>query len=179
MNEFSENKPYIPSAEFADIAQRWRMVEARHIFTFGFQALWAAFLLHLGIQKQGMTLDQFMEWGSQVLSPTIISMSMNSYLDGLCHNCHISGSWHEQFQNFDAACRISTPGNELSLYKRASSHSNDPVELFQIGTKILSLHFLRFLSMHREGNPIWLDMARRQRLPMAVYFDEMQKWLVN
>lgn len=177
LGEYSEGNTYDPSVELADIAQRWRMVEARHLFTFGLQALWAAFLIHLSNQPQGMTLDQFLEWTSKTLSAEIFSMPLDSYLDELCAANHLPGSWKEQHQNFDAACKTSSPENELSLFMRATSHRSYPAELLRIGTKILLQHFLRFLAMHRSKDEIWLDMANRPRLPMAGYFDEMQSWL--
>jgi len=177
LGEYSEGSPYIPSSELTDIAQRWRMVEVRHLFTFGLQALWAAFLLHLSNQPQGMSLEQYLNWATKTLSTETFSSPLGSYLSELCIANHLPGSWGDQHQNFDTACRTSSPENELFLFVRATSHKSDPAELLRIGTRILSQHFLRFLVLHETKDKIWLDMANRLRLPMTGYFNEMQRYL--
>lgn len=39
--------------------------------------------------------------------------------------------------------------------------------------------FLRFYHWHTDGNPIWQEMANRERLPLTTYFDFIQEILAN
>ena len=61
LGEYKAGLRYQPTLELTEWAKRWQMVEVRHLFTFGIQCLWAAFLLELGSQMV-LSRSTWQEW---------------------------------------------------------------------------------------------------------------------
>ena len=173
LGEYRDGLTYTPDARLLAWMRRWRMVQVRQLYTFGLQCLWAAFLLHLGDDNGGMTFENYLGWVGEQLPNGLVTMPFSVYLDSLGRAVGLSSGWQDASAFFDEACRQATGHDEYSLYLKASAHRRDPRILLLYGLQMLSQLFLRFLPRHRDNDPIWQELATKQRLPMTSYFDGM------
>jgi hypothetical protein len=168
--EYGPGMEYRPSIEIRDWAQRWKLVEVRHLYTFGLQSLWAAFLLNLSQRDHGLSLPDFMSWVKSQLSEGIFDLSMSDYLDGICREIGLPADWLDASPVFDLTCRQNTGRDEYSLFLKAARNYADPQQLLKYGVQILGQLFMRFLPLHYQEDSIWLEMANRERLPFTMFF---------
>jgi len=179
LGEYRDGLTYTPDARLLAWMRRWRMVQVRQLYTFGLQCLWAAFLLHLGDDNGGMTFENYLGWVGEQLPNGLVTMPFSVYLDSLGRAVGLSSGWQDASAFFDEACRQATGHDEYSLYLKASAHRRDPRILLLYGLQMLSQLFLRFLPRHRDNDPIWQELATKQRLPMTSYFDGMLERLID
>ena len=69
--------------------------------------------------------------------------------------------------------------DEYSLYLKATHNQTNNSLLFQTGVAVLLQLFLRFSPNFIRQDPIWQEMAYRERLPLNPYFHQMQVNLQN
>jgi hypothetical protein len=149
---------------------RWKLVEIRHLYTFGLQCLWAAFLLHLRGQQNGIAIPEYDEWLRQTIGKESFDLPLADYLDELCLDVGLSENWAESQQSFAQACSMVTGKDEFTCYQNASKNPTNAGKLLGYGIRILSQLYLRFHQLHLNNDPIWLEMANRQRLPLGDFF---------
>ena len=178
LGEYAPGLLYQPSEPLSHWTERWKTVEIRHLYTFGLQCLWAAFLLHLGEQPGGLFYGDYLDWVQSQLPAGLYPKSVSEYLDELVHSVGLKGDWREECDSFDQACRQETQHDEYSLYLDAIANSRNAGRLLNLGLEILARLFLRFLPRHRENAPIWQALATRERLPISGFFDSLQKNLL-
>ncbi len=178
LGEFAPNTPYLPSPAIRDWARRWRLVQIRQLYTFGLQCLWGAFLLRLG-EERSLSFEEWLEWAKIHLPNHVFSQSANDYLDDRCAQVGLSGHWSEVHAKFDQACNLSTGFDEYSIYLQAYRQRTDPAVLLRCGLEILTQLFIRFYEWHDQQAPVWNELSRNQRLPMADYFSQLQAFLTD
>lgn len=175
LGEFSAGNRYIPSEPLSEWVQRWKMVEIRHLFTFGLQNLWGAFLLELG-NNGPLTLADFLDWAKVQLSTGLVELSASDALSALCDEFHL-GDWQSSYKEFSQTCLQATQKDEFSIYKSSIQNSRDAGQLLKNGFLILNQFFLRFLPLAEENSNIWKEMADLERLPFSRYFQAMKSHL--
>lgn len=179
LNEYTSGKTYRPKPELQDWALRWKLVEIRHLYTFGLQSLWGSFLLHLRQQSRGISLQEFMDWVRERITPEIFDMHLNDYLNTLCAAAGLPDDWKTEHPQFDQTCRQNTGLDEYSLYLKASQNPTNAQILLGCGLQILTQLYLRFLHLHVKENQIWLEMAHRERLSLTSFFYFLSRGLSN
>jgi len=172
LGEYESDRLYIPTAPIHSWAQRWRMVEVRHFYTFGLQCLWAAFLIRLSEQPHGITFGAYMEWVKQQLEVEVWDTEANAFLDNLVKEVGLEAPWISAHPVFGDACLQDTDQDEYSLYLFARQNREDPEILVGAGLLILSKLYLRFLSWRESDSMEWSELATRERLPLQTYMDE-------
>jgi hypothetical protein len=63
--------------------------------------------------------------------------------------------------------------DELTLYAEIIDQRRDPASPIRNPVRILLQLFLRWLPQHRQDAPSWREVARRPRLPLAQFFDDV------
>lgn len=179
LGEYAPGHTYTPSEGLREWTARWRMVEIRHLYTFGLQCLWAAFLLHLSSTDGGLSFDEYTVWVRSHLDGVSWDTPATAYLDARCHAFGLTRGWQTEHGAFRRGCLQETGQDEYSLYLRASENRLDAPLLLNVGLQILTQHFLRFLSWHETEDPTWTELARRERLPMATHFDALTGHLAD
>ena len=104
LGEFQPGLVYEPSAGLVDWVQRWRMVEIRHLYTFGLQCLWAAFLLCLKEQDASLSFAEYMEWVRTELPEGNYDRPLDEYLDARCRAVGLAQGWRAEHSAFGQAC---------------------------------------------------------------------------
>lgn len=173
LGQYAKGQNYVPAAQLASWAGRWRMVVVRQLYSFGLQSLWAAFLLHLREQEGGLSFEAYLEWTGQQLGDATTRHPLADYLSGLCGVFGLSGGWQDSCRKFDTACRIETGQDELSLFDLVIANRQEAAELLRLGVRILTQQFLRCLPRHLEEDPLWSDLAGRERLPISGFFETL------
>lgn len=179
LGEYEAGRPYRPAERLHAWAAKWGMVEIRHLYTFGLQCLWAAFLIHLSQQENGVSLGEYLKWLRTQLDDGIYDLGANDYLDARCRAVSLSGSWKENYAAFAQACLQATEQDEYSLYLQAINNRYDSSALLKTGLQILAQLFLRFLPRHEHNDPTWMELATRERLPMTGFFDALRDRLCD
>lgn len=177
LGEYQPGLLYQPDKRIAAWADHWKLVEVRHLFTFGLQCLWAAFLLVLRERALGLTLANFMSWVQSQITIAVFEQSANVYLDSLCHAVKLNGHWRDAHAAFDKACRQKGDRDEYSLYLDAREQWDDAATLVRNGLQIFAQLFLRFYHRHAAQDSIWLEMAKRERIPLADTFNTLEAHL--
>jgi hypothetical protein len=174
LGEYAPDAPYEPLAALLSWYQRWRLVQVRHTFTTALQALWAAFLDYLrNDPDRGITFGEFMAWACSRLTPDLASMPVATYLDKLCSEAQLNADWQAAYGEYDGACRPPVAVDELTLYAEIIDQRRDPALSIRNPVRILLQLFLRWLPQHRQDAPSWREVARRPRLPLAQFFDDV------
>lgn len=170
LGEYGPNLLYRPSAEIARWVARWKMVEIRHLYTFGLQNLFAAFLLYLSEQEAGLTFDRYLAWACSVLPDSNGDQTLGQYLNQLCQAVGLNTGWISAEDRFDTVCRQGTQRDEFTLVTQAFAGRGDAARLVNSGLRILAQLFLRFLPRHLEQDVSWTELAYRERLPLSEFF---------
>ncbi len=179
LGEYDAGQSYSPAPVLADWYTRWRYVQVRQTYTTALQLLWVVFLNHLrSCQDAGLMWDEFMDWlvsliGEEATHP--VSM----YLDRLCTEVGLNQDWHAVHPQFEAACKLGTGRDELSLYTHALKNRSTPQILVRTAVRILCQLFVRFYSAHQAATPLWQQFASRPRLPLLQFFDDMGNRLID
>jgi len=179
LGEYQDGLIYTPYAQLSAWAMRWRMVQVRQFYTFGLQCLWAAFLLHLRDCNGGVSFDNYLDWVSCQLPEGLVMTPAGAYLDWLGGAVGLSPGWQDASLRFDETCRQATERDEYTLYLRIRANRRDTRTLLTYGLQILAQLFLRLLPHHLDGDPLWRELATKQRLPMVLYFDGMLERLAD
>jgi hypothetical protein len=179
LGEYSANQIYHSSPELEDWAFRWKMVEIRHHYTFGLQALWGAFILKLREQTGGMPLSEFMGWARDVIGQKVFDLPLSQYLDTRCNDVGLRTNWQISHSEFATACLRASEKDEYSLFLTANNNPQDAGKLLSIGTQLLAQHFLRFFHLHQESRKEWKELAERERLSISSFYDFMLKGLAD
>ena len=88
------------------------MVEIRHLYTFGLQCLWAAFLLHLADQDRGLGFAEYMAWVRTELGGESSVLPIGQYLDARCRAVDLKQGWKADHPAFMQACLQETELDE-------------------------------------------------------------------
>lgn len=179
LGEYEADRPYRPTPAIRSWAERWRMVEVRHLYTFGLQCLWAAFLLHLSEQPYGVSFTAFLDWAQQQLPEGDWEMTVDSYLNRLVALAGLEPAWQSCHGLFGEACTQGGEQDEVSLFQMASADRADPAILLEAGLRILSQLYLRFLHWRQSGALEWSELAGRERLPLQLFFDACSERLAE
>lgn len=174
LGEYQPGLMYQPTQPIQDWIWRWELVEVRHLYTFGLQCLWAAFLLHLRCQKNGVSITEYSEWIKQTLNEGAFELPLTDFLDELCFGLGLREGWEQTQQTFGQVCSLETGRDEFAFYQNASKAPTDRDKLLGYGLQILVQLFLRFRRFHLGNNPIWQEMANRMRLPLRGFFRLME-----
>lgn len=161
LGEYAPGLLYQPSEGLSHWAACWKTVEIRHLYTFGLQCLWAAFLLHLSEQQGSLLYDDYMAWVRTQLAEGLYETSVGDYLDEFVSAAGLTGGWSAASGAFDHACRQATQRDEYSLYLQAMANARNAGRLLDLGLEILAKLFVRFLPRHREGASSWRELANR------------------
>lgn len=171
LGEYCPGKLYQPASALSDWVLRWKIVEVRHLFTFGLQCLWAAFLHELS-QREQLTLEEYQGWIVEKISTRRANLSVSASLDELCSQVGLE-DWRSSYPRYDMACLQGTEEDEISLFKKANQNRQSSEELLNIGMRILKQFFLRFLSKAEENGTIWRELADMERLPISAFMKAM------
>ena len=177
LGEYAPGLAYQPSPALQEWALRWRLVEIRHLYTFGLQCLWAAFLLQLRQQPGGIALPEFMDRVKEKLDAVVFDLNLGEYLDQLCAGVSLPPNWETAHTGFDQACRQGSGLDEYTCYLKAARSPTDAENLLGFGVRILAQSFLRFQHWHLQNAPIWQEMATRERLSLASFYRFTQGFL--
>lgn len=173
LGEYAPNLHYEPTPELEDWAFRWKMVAIRHHYTFGLQALWAAFILKLRDNKGGISLTGYMDWVKKSYGNKNYSLSLSDYLNKRCSEVGLKANWQKSHGEFSSACLQSTEMDEYSLFVEADKNSTDPDILLSVGIQSLTQLYLRYLAQYQNPREEWKEMAARERLPLNTFFKFM------
>lgn len=174
LGEFSSGIRYTPPIYLSAWYQRWRYVQARQTFTTALQALWAHFLIQVrNAAEQGITFSEFIDWAFDQLPAEIRAMTVAELFNALCEVVGLPEPWFEATIRFDAACNAATQIDEVSLYQELYHDRSDPTQVISLSIKILGQFFLRFLPLHQQQDPLWLESANRERLPMSKFMADL------
>jgi hypothetical protein len=174
--EYSPGKRYQPSDSLLDWVNRWQMVEVRHIFTFGLQAIWASFLLLLQ-SKLKISKEEWLDWIQMQVTSLGWNITVNQLGENLCSEENILRKFDELLDSKLEHINLATELDEYSLFLKAEKNRNDPVVLFQIGIKILLQLYMRFYNVFNQQENIWNELANRPRISINSYFQLMSKSL--
>lgn len=178
IGEFAPGEYYQPAEELIDWVKRWQMVEVRHMFTFGIQCLWAAFLLELRSQ----TVLKRKDWQIWIQSQLIEkdwNVSLRQLAEKLCAKAGIPGNFETLLQNTHQNFSMQSGVDEYSLYINATRNQTNSSVLLETGIGILLQLYLRYFSEYKMQDPIWKELAARERLPLNAYFQHMENILQN
>jgi hypothetical protein len=123
----------------------------------------------------GLSFSEYAQWAKEILTSKVFDQRLGSYLDNLCASVGLTESWEKISKEFGKACLQASKEDEYSLYLRAAQNPEDPALLLQIGLQCLLQTFLRFRYLHNQNHPVWLEMANRERLPMTLFFNFIEK----
>ena len=151
------------------------MVAIRHHYTFGLQALWAAFILKLRDNKGGISLTEYMDWVKKSYGNKIYSLSLSDYLNKRCSEVGLKANWQKSHSEFSSACLQSTEMDEYSLFLEADKNYTDPDILLSVGIQSLTQLYLRYLAQYQNPREEWKEMAARERLPLNTFFKFMDE----
>lgn len=171
LGEYAPGVLYQPTPELEEWAFRWKMVAVRHQYTFGLQAIWGAFILHLRTTNGGLSLSDFMEWAKKTLGSESFDAPLGDYLGGLCKEVGLADDWKKSHSGFNNACRQSTELDEYSLYLEADANPDDSETLLTVGVRSLLQFYLRFLGLNQQPRDEWSEMVERERLPISSFFE--------
>ena len=174
LDEYQPGLMVQSSPQIQSWVSRWKLVEIRHMYTFGLQCLWAAFLLNLRNRPNGISIPEYVEWLKQTLDEGRFNLLMTDFLDKLCLDIGLSDGWAISQNTFEQACSYSTSKDEYTFYRSALKEQFDPGKLLNYGTHILAQLFLRFRRFHLQNDPLWSEMAVRERLPLKGFFQFME-----
>ena len=174
LGEYRHNLRYEPSNEIRGWVKRWQMVEIRHIYTFGLQCLWATFLLELHKHKS-IKKDQWNNWLLSRLQENNWNIPLKDLAVLLCSNASLEGGYDDLLGNVAPQFGLSTGLDEYSLYLQARKNQNDSQTLFRTGVAILLQLYLRFFTEFSQKEPIWEELANRDRLPINQFFINMKR----
>ncbi len=177
LGEYRPKLNYQPIPELEKWAFRWKMVEVRHQYTFGLQALWGAFILRLRESVGGISLLEYMTWAEKIIGKKVFNAPIADYLNGLCKSVGLTANWRISHTDFAAACLQPTEVDEYSLYLKAAENPADPEILLLMGLRVLAQHYLRFLGDHQNPREEWKEMARRERLSIDSFYEFMGRTL--
>ncbi|MBC8492824.1 MAG: hypothetical protein H8D43_03485 [Chloroflexi bacterium] len=173
LGEYRDGLAYTPDTRLLPWVTRWRMVQIRQFYTFGLQCLWASFLLRLRADNEGLTFEDYLGWVAGQLPDGLAAKPSATYLDSLGRAAGLSSGWRDASTHFDEACRQAMECDEYTLYKQARDNRRDAQVLLTCGLQMLAQLFLRFLLRHLNEDSLWQELATKQRLPMACYFNGM------
>ncbi len=161
LEEYTPGLRYIPAMELINWVKRWRMVEIRHIFTFGIQCMWAAFLIKLSSELEIRKTD----WDVRAMT----------WLNELQWDIPV----RSLMEHFSAEVGFGRRSglDEYSLYLKATKNQMNSSLLFQTGVQILLQLYDRFLPDYTNHDPIWNELADRPRVPINSYFKHMESHL--
>ena len=174
LGEYRQDLRYEPSDQIRDWARRWQMVEIRHIYTFGLQCLWAAFLLELHKHKS-IKKDQWNTWLLEKLRENNWDVPLKDLAVLLCSHAGLQGDYEDLIGNITLQFGLSTGLDEYSLYLYARNNQNDSQALCRTGVAILVQIYLRFYKQFSQKEPIWEELANRERLPINSFFSDMKR----
>ena len=177
LGEYVDGLTYQPTPAIQDWVWRWKLVEIRHLYTFGLQCLWAAFLNFLSSQSQGLSIADYRDWVKQTLGEATFEQPVADFLDEICADLSLVDGWAAAIQTFSQACLLNTGKDEFTCYQKATKAPANPRELLGHGLQVLSRLFLRYRYFDLQDDPIWLEMAQRMRLPMQDFFQMMARLL--
>ncbi len=176
IGEYAPSMKYENALELSDWVYRWRMVEVRHMFTFGIQCLWAAFLLEL----KGRFRISKAEWNKYVQSRIQKlgwDIPLKQLAEKLCIEAGLKGDLKSLLPIIKQDFGLQSGKDEYSLYLRATKNQGNSAILFQTGICVLLQLYLRYVNDYRQNVPMWLGMATRERLPLNNYFQAMEQTL--
>ena len=154
------------------------MVEVRHIFTFGIQCLWAAFLLELH-KRTDLQREDWLTWVQAQLTEKDWNVSLQQLAEKLCANVGLLGNFESLLQITRLNFGLQSGLDEYSLYIKADRNRTNSTILFQSGICVLLQLYLRYFSEYTTQNPIWKELSTRERLPLNTYFKQMENGLQN
>jgi len=157
-------------------ANRGKMVEGRHMFTFGLQCLWAAFLIVLR-SKIRIKREDWKKWVEDQLNESGWDLSIPQLASKFCAEAGLSGDFSALLSNTKKSFGLQSNLDEYSLYIHATRNSTNQIILFQTGIRVLLQLYLRFYPEHHYQDPIWKEMAEKHRLPLVDYFNYIEKKL--
>lgn len=172
--EFEAGRSYRPALGLERTALHWRLVTARHMYTFGLQCLWGAFLLRLREARGGLTFESFMSWVESFYSAEVMRTALLDFVSQVGLDAGVEWA---SIDDFDDICNHGSDQNEYALYQEARTNRKDPANLLRVGTLILMQVFLRFRPIHAKSDLAWNRMATQERLPIKSYFDTMENSL--
>lgn len=175
LGEYEAGRRYRPTEAIRPWVERWRMVEIRHMYTFGLQCLWAAFLLYVSQHPNGIALDAYLDWVRNVASDTVWSMRVSDLLDDLVAEVGLASPWAVSHPDYKDACLQDTGNDEYSRYLRITGEGqSSPGSLIVEGLRILMQLYLRFWDWRQSGSVTWQELGERPRLPLQTYMDELR-----
>jgi predicted transcriptional regulator len=183
IGEYSPGIHYLPANDLTNWVHRWKMVEVRHMFTFGLQCLWAAFLLELR-SKTDIKKEDWKNWVQNQLIESEWNLSVPQLAEKFCAEAGLSGDYGTLLSRAKKDFGMGSGLDEYSLYVNAYRNQTNPVILFKTGIRILLQLFLRYFPEYHNQDPIWKEMADKPRLPLVDYFHSMDgklkdlKWSV-
>lgn len=178
IGEYSPGVPYPPAEEIKDWVARWRMVEVRHMYTFALQCLWAAFLWELHA-KGAIRQDEWPRWIEERLQALGWNLSIPRLAEKFCAEAGVDGGFATLQKEMGRRLGMQSGLDEYSLYLQAAKNAQNAELLFQAGTRILLLLYLRQYPYYQSQTPIWWEMAEKERLPLAMFFQDMGQGLQN
>ena len=176
LGEYKAGMFYKPSSELTEWAQRWQMVEVRHLYTFGIQCMWAAFLLELK-EKLFITREEWDEWILSILNKQNWNLKFTDFIEKLCHDAGLKGNLIQLKQSVKLEFTLKSGLDEYSLYLKALGHNGDSQSLLLTGIAILSQLYLRYFPVYSLDNEIWRSMATRERLPLNDYWLKVSQFI--
>lgn len=176
LGEYIADSSYNPPIELRDWVKRWGMVEIRHLFTFGIQCLWAAFLIELRDKTQ-ITRQDWFKWTKEKLNENAWQLTLKDLCQKLCAEAGISCDWQLLPGKVARDFGQNSGLDEYSLYLKASHGQADSVLLFSTGIRILLQLNLRYQTIYSHSGSIWAELALRGRIPLNEFFKNMDTWL--
>lgn len=166
LGQYQAGLTYQPTPAIQDWVWRWKLVEIRHLYTFGLQCLWAAFLLMLRDRPKGLSMAEYSELVQQSLGQAVYERPLADLLDEVCSEVGLVSGWVTTDQSFGQACLLESGKDEYTRYQEASKSHADPHKLLEHGLQILARLYLRYRRCDLQNDLVWLEMAQRQRLPL-------------
>jgi hypothetical protein len=176
LGQYNADTKYTPSPEIMEWAKRWQMVEVRHIYSFALQCLWGAFILELE-EKLAIKREDWFAWIKEKLDQFNWDLAYKALSEALCKQAGQDKDFASLLDTRPAEFDLDFDLNEYSLYQTARNHNEDSLALFQCGVQLLIFFYLRFFTDYQEEDPVWQEMAGRQRLPINDYFSQMSEAL--
>lgn len=176
LDQFAIGIPYNPAPALRDWHTRWKLVQARQVYTTALQILWYVFLEHLKARRpEPVRFEDFFTSVVAALPEGLADLSVENYLDQICRDVDLAYPWREASVLFAEACHLESEHDELTRYGQLLEAAPNPGRDIAEALRILFQHFLRFYPMHAERHPLWMDVATRQRLPMFLWFGEIER----
>jgi hypothetical protein len=165
---YTSDFAYEPVPLIKPLYLRWRLVQARQVFTTALQIMFGEFIDNVSATKQGGL--QFDDFISSVTHDKIYDEPLTKWLDSMCTELGVAIPWQSNHENYHA--RSIGVFDEIGTYEGKSLES--PIDK---PLQMLFGLFLRFYHLHLNKDPIWREWSfpiiQTHRLPLGEFFEAL------